>query len=273
VTNGDGLTITYSDPVTGTGATNVAISATAMISTTTAIVEFDKDSYEVTDSATVTVTEPDGNANNQLIESLTVFLFSATDPGGLTLTGQETGVNTGVFTTTFTFSTTSSAGTMLLVSPGDTITSQHRDATAAPADIPGWVPGIATLLFISDTALAGIPVTPEIPIESAAPAVEVAGEAVASTSVGTMVSVATTLTNTAPSDQALLYIVQIKDETGAVVSLSYISGTIPGGYALTLGIPWTPATAGTYTIDAYAWASWDDPSPLSLVSSSTIAVT
>jgi hypothetical protein len=70
----------------------------------------------------------------------------------------------------------------------------------------------------------------------------------------------------------MLYIVQVKDATGRVVFMAYISGTVPAGKAFTFGLPWTPETAGDYTIEIYAWKSWTEPTPLSEPVSQTITV-
>jgi hypothetical protein len=45
--------------------------------------------------------------------------------------------------------------------------------------------------------------------------------------------------------------------------MSYISGTVPAGRAFTFGIMWTPAEAGDYTVEVFAWKSWTEPTPLS----------
>jgi hypothetical protein len=89
-----------------------------------------------------------------------------------------------------------------------------------------------------------------------------------------MVLLASDMSNTAATDHAMLYIVQVKDAAGSVVSLSFISGTVPAGATYTFGMPWTPSDAGSFTVEVFAWTSWTDPTPLSAeVSTSTVTVT
>ena len=142
--HGDGLTVTYIDECDAAGRTNVRVYASATIKQYTGTVEFDRDTYNLTDTATITVTDPDANTNPSLIDSVSVKVSSDTDPGGLTLTAAETGPNTGVFTGTLTFSETMTMGTTLRVTLGDTITAKYTDENADPADIPGWVSGQLT---------------------------------------------------------------------------------------------------------------------------------
>jgi hypothetical protein len=260
--------------VIATGSTSVAISATARIDTTTATVAFSKDTYELTDTGMVTMIDPDANTNSVLIESAQVAVYSTTDPAGMSLTVQETDLNTGIFMGSFTFSSSVTAGSMLFASTGDTITASYTDNTANTGDIPGWTPGIVTRLFITDTATIGAAAI-GTPITSTTPALQdQSGNAITTASRGTMVLLASDMSNTGTTDQAMLYIVQVKDSAGSVVSLSFISGTVPAGATYTFGIPWTPTMSGSFTVEVFAWASWTDPSPLSAeVGTSTVSVT
>jgi hypothetical protein len=88
-----------------------------------------------------------------------------------------------------------------------------------------------------------------------------------------MVLLSSDMSNTGSADQAMLYIVQVKDSAGSVVSLSFISGTVPAGATYTFGIPWTATDTGVFTVEVFAWTSWTDPTPLSeTVSTSTVTV-
>ena len=97
------------------------------------------------------------------------------------------------------------------------------------------------------------------------------GEVVTPTA-GEDVMVSTELENTATTDQDMLYIVQIKDAAGRVVYMSYISGTVPAGRTFTFGVMWTPAVAGDYTVEVFAWKSWTEPTPLSEMVSQPVTV-
>jgi hypothetical protein len=266
VSNGDSIVVAYTEEADAAGNTDVLRMATAKVWYTTASLTFDKDTYTMDETATLTLTEPDKNASPTLKESVTITVYSTSDPAGITLSLLETDVNTGVFTGTLTFTTGASTGTMLKVATGDTITAIYTDTT------PYEAPEISSKR-ITATATIGTPVS-ALPITAGAPSfVGPTGEAIETPTVGTMVLVSTELSNTATIDQQMLYIIQIKDATGRVVYMSYISGTVPAGKAFTFGLPWTPEEAGTYTIEIYAWKSWDEPTPLSEPVSQTITVT
>jgi hypothetical protein len=273
--HGDGLAISYTEDTDATGARDVAHNVYATVSHTTGTVELDQANYESTDTATITVTDPDQNSNPGVLNSFNIKVISTTDGGGINIGVMETGLNTGVFTTTFTFTTTTaSTGGILRVTIGDTVTAKYTDTTADPADIAGWVAGQAKTKVVSATATVGAAAVTETPITSTTPALQdQSGNALTQATKGTMVLLASDMSNTGATDQAMLYIVQVKDSAGSVVSLSFISGTVPAGATYTFGMPWTPTDAGDFTVEVFAWTSWTDPTPLSAeVSTSTVTV-
>jgi len=273
--HGDGLAVTYKEDTDATGARNVVHSVYATLSYTTGTVEFDQANYALTDTATITVTDPDKNANAGVLDSFNIKAISSTDAGGINVGVMETGLSTGVFTTTCTFTTTTaSTGGILRVTAGDTVTAKYTDTTADPADIAGWVSGQAKTKVVSATATAGAVAVEPTPITSTTPALQDQnGNAITEATTGTMVLLASDMSNTGTTDKAMLYIVQVKNAAGSVVSLSFISGTVPAGATYTFGMPWTPSDAGDFTVEVFAWTSWTDPTPLSAeVSTSTVTV-
>lgn len=271
--DGSGLSVTYIDEVDATGAKNVARIATAVVEATTASLTFDKATYDLADTATVTLTDPDANKNAKLIESLTITVKSDTDPAGLSLTLTETDTDTGVFTGTMSFSTAATAGTKLRVTAGDTVTAAYKDYTVEGCTVKdGVITSTNIWQTVTATATVGV-VIPTLPITAGAPAMTdpTTGEVVTPVA-GESVMVSTELENTATVDQDMLYIVQIKDATGKVVYMSYISGTVPAGRAFTFGVQWIPAEAGDYTVEVFAWKSWTEPTPLSESVSQAVTV-
>ncbi|RLI32616.1 hypothetical protein DRO51_01385 [Candidatus Bathyarchaeota archaeon] len=270
---GDGITVAYKDEATADGRTDVTFTATAVVKQYTAEVSFDKNLYMIGDSAVITVNDPDANQRPDVIEAVSVSVYSDTDPAGVTITAIETGENTGIFNGTVIFTEGTSVGSKLQVSKGDVVTAKYTDETASPDDIPGWTPGIATRLVIKATAKVGVPV-PVKPITAGTPAARdpTTGEVLTEVSAGSMILLSTDMTNTAEEDLPMLYIVQVKDEAGHVVFLSFISGTVPAGQTYSFGISWTPAAPGTYTVEVFAWKSWEEPTPLSDVATTTITV-
>ena len=270
---GDGITVTYKDMATADGRVDVIFTATATVKQYTGKVYFDKDTYLMNETATITVEDPDLNTRSKVIESYKVSVWSTTDPAGISITVIETGAATGVFVGTLSFTEGSSVGSKLQVTKGDTITVKYRDTTADPADIPGWTPGVDTILTIKDTAKIGVPYI-EKPIAAGTPVLKdpTTGETITEGKAGEQVMLSTEMSNTATEDQPMLYIVQVKDETGRVVYLSFISGTVPAGETYEFGIGWTPTVAGTYTVEVFAWVSWAEPTPLSDVATATITI-
>jgi hypothetical protein len=256
VSNGDSIVVNYIEEADAAGTANVLRMDTATAWYTTATLAFDSETYTMEDTATVTLTEPDQNKNPAIKETVTITVYSTSDPAGITLSLLETDVNTGIFKESLTFTTGASAGSILRAAEGDTITATYTD------DTPYEKPEV-TAKKITATATIGV-VAPPLPITAGAPSMTdpTTGEVVTPTA-GEDVMVSTELTNTAAVDQTMLYIVQIKDATGRVVYMSYISGTVPAGRAFTFGIMWTPAEAGDYTVEVFAWKSWTEPTPLS----------
>jgi len=72
------------------------------------------------------------------------------------------------------------------------------------------------------------------------------------------------LSNGQDRDQKFAYIVQIRDENGVVVSLSWITGSLTLGQSFSPALSWTPISAGTYTIQIFVWESVNNPDALSV---------
>jgi len=72
------------------------------------------------------------------------------------------------------------------------------------------------------------------------------------------------LSNGQDRDQKFAYIVQIRDENGMVISLSWITGSLASGQSFSPALSWTPISAGTYAIQIFVWESVDNPDALSV---------
>ena len=72
------------------------------------------------------------------------------------------------------------------------------------------------------------------------------------------------LSNGQDRDQKFAYIVQIRDENGLVISLSWITGSLIPGQTFSPALSWTPISAGTYTIQIFVWESVNNPDALSV---------
>ena len=71
------------------------------------------------------------------------------------------------------------------------------------------------------------------------------------------------VTNALITQQPFTYFVQIQDDTGAVVSLGWLSGTLSPKQMLSPALSWTPLYPGTYRATVFVWEGIDNPSALS----------
>jgi len=71
------------------------------------------------------------------------------------------------------------------------------------------------------------------------------------------------VTNALMTQQPFTYFVQIEDDTRAVVSLGWLSGTLSPNQMLSPALSWTPLYPGTYRATVFVWEGIDNPSPLS----------
>ncbi len=80
---------------------------------------------------------------------------------------------------------------------------------------------------------------------------------------GQPVLFAVDLANNALVKQQYTYILQIKDQNGFVVSLSWVIDFVNVRQLTKSSIAWVPLDRGAYTAEAFVWKGIDDPVPLS----------
>lgn len=83
------------------------------------------------------------------------------------------------------------------------------------------------------------------------------------TLVDKQVQITADLTNNQDRDQPFAYLVQIQDENGVTVSLSWITGSLGPGQFMSPSQSWTPTTLGKYTAQVFVWEGVDNPDALS----------
>ena len=81
--------------------------------------------------------------------------------------------------------------------------------------------------------------------------------------VDTQVQITADLTNNQDRDQPFAYLVQIQDENGVTISLSWITGSLGPGQFMNPSQSWTPTNPGKYTAQIFVWESVDNPDALS----------
>jgi hypothetical protein len=92
------------------------------------------------------------------------------------------------------------------------------------------------------------------------------GMLVQEVAVGNAISIQSILTSSEP-ERPFVYIVQVQDGEGYVVSLSLINGTLHSGNQ-TLRTSWTPEKEGAHTVQTFVWSEIESPVSLAMQKSS-----
>lgn len=90
--------------------------------------------------------------------------------------------------------------------------------------------------------------------------------------VGKQVQITADLRNNQDVEQDFAYIVQIQNEDGVTVSLSWLTGKLVPAQSFSPALSWTPDETGIYTATIFVWESIDNPSALSPTLSLTLNV-
>ena len=119
-------------------------------------------------------------------------------------------------------------------------------------------------LEITATALIGSIVPPLERAPASNPAIADAfGNSLASVSVGQQVQITADIASGQDRDQDFAYLVQIQNEDGVTVALSWIAGTLGAGATFSQSQSWTPDATGSYTATIFVWESVSNPAALS----------
>ncbi|MGI0082920.1 MAG: hypothetical protein ACREAG_06450 [Nitrosopumilaceae archaeon] len=77
------------------------------------------------------------------------------------------------------------------------------------------------------------------------------------------VQIVADLKNNQNREQPFAYLVQIQNEDGVTISLSWITGSLAAGQSMSPSQSWTPTEPGTYNAQIFVWESVDNPDALS----------
>ncbi len=75
--------------------------------------------------------------------------------------------------------------------------------------------------------------------------------------VNQQVLISSKITNTQEVNQDFIYIVQIKNEDGAVVKIGWITGSLTRHQNFVPAVSWVPTVQGIFTIEIYVWDGFD----------------
>ena len=258
----DGISISfdYSD-------SEAPLVASALIRWNVGEVQWLEPSYAATGSGVVRIIDPDMNINPDAVDSIDVVVYSETFIGGIELTLTETQEASGVFEGTVEFDPESASdGHRLQVTEGDIITAAYDDETLPKPDN-------GDTLEITATTLIGSIVPPLERAPALNPAiVDAFGNSLASVSADQQVQITGDLKSGQDRDQDFAYLVQIQNEDGVTIALSWITGTLGAGATFSPSQSWTPSETGSYTATIFVWESVSNPTALSPQLSITIDV-
>ena len=239
-------------------ADGVVLTHSAMISWNIGEIIFDKSIFLVGETAKIKVIDLDMNLNPEAIDRIEVKVSSDSDVAGILVDAIETEDDSGLFEALISFTQTSvSSGNRLFAIPNDSIYAKYEDNTLPSpysiqddldiqikSKLESEVPPIQRIsvedVFFADSL--GIPIEPII---------------------NEQIQVVGMIRNNQNYDQPFVYIIQIKDQEEAVVSLSWILGELTSNQSLELSQSWTPTKFGNYTVETFVWNSLQDQTSLS----------
>lgn len=83
------------------------------------------------------------------------------------------------------------------------------------------------------------------------------------TKVNKQIQITADIVNNQDKPQAFAYLVQIQNQDGVVVSLSWLTGSLDSSQTLSPAQSWVPTVPGVYTAQIFVWKGIDDPDALS----------
>ena len=89
------------------------------------------------------------------------------------------------------------------------------------------------------------------------------GEEVSQVLVDEQVLIVADVTNGLDTQQRFVYIVQIQNNEGVVVSLGWLEGSLSPNQRLSPALSWIPENEGVHTATVFVWEAIDNPSALS----------
>ncbi len=244
-------------------ADGVVLIETALINWNIGDVMFFQDRFLSDDQAVIRVIDPDMNLNPEAIDSVPIEIASDSDAAGITVVGIEISEDTGLFEATISFSQShSSSGNRLFAIPGDSFYAKYEDNT-----LPSPYSKSDNLEIVTSAQLDfDMPSTERLDLNEVFIA-DQTGARLTQLTVNNQLQIVGKIQNVQDFEQNFVFLFQITDETGKVVSLSWISGQLEPGQLLDLSQSWNPSETGTYRVDTFVWESIKSPVPLSVPNS------
>lgn len=248
-------------------ADGVFVTKSVPVSWNVGTIAFSEDRYIIDDSAQLSVVDFDLNLNPETLDQIRVVVSSDSDVAGVAIDAIETGKNSGVFVASIHFTQYQpTSGNRLYTLPGDMIYAQYDDHTL-PEPFSK-----SDSLDVKTTAMLESHMTTNRIINSEIFFADSSGDPLTAFSTTGKIQVVGSLANEQTFPQPFVYLLQIKDESGYVVFLSWVRGEIGAHQSIDVSQSWLPMYSGGYSIDTFVWGSMNGMTPLSLPQSTSIFV-
>jgi hypothetical protein len=258
----DGITVSFEF------ADGVVLTQSAKVSWNVGHIEFSKPNYLAEDQIIIKINDPDMNLNPESPDNVEVDVSSDSDSVGVSVIATETDDESGIFQAAISLTQSSeSSGNRLYAVPGDTMTATYHDRTLPP---PYSISDEIELKSLSVVG-ADVPSTKRISITDTYFA-DASGNQISELVREKQVQIITHIQNNQDYQQGFTSIMQITDENGAAVSLSWIAGKLVQAQRFELSQSWTPKHSGEYFVETFVWKSLDDTTPLSENQSQAVTV-
>ncbi len=222
-------------------------------------IRFMKSDYSIGETAIIRVVDLDMNLNPEAVDQFEVEVSSDSDIAGILVNVIETSEDSGMFEASILFTQSqSSSGNRLFAIPDDSISVKYDDYTLpTPYSVSDNLEISSGAKFVSN-----IPPTDRITIKNNVLS-DSSGELILSPKTNDQLQIVGAVHNNQEYEQDFVFIIQIKENDGAIVSLSWIGGQLTPNQDLEVSQSWSPTKRGNYSIETFVWSSLSNPLPLS----------
>src|SRR3972149_1286538 len=179
--------------------------------------------------------------------------------GGILVKAIETSENSGLFEASISFTQSQpSSGNRLFAMPDDSLQAKYDDHTLpSPYSISDNLEISSESKFVSNISpIERISIVNSFIADSS-------GNLISAPTRNEQLQIAGTVHNNQNYEQNFVFIIQIKESEGAVVSLSWIEGQMSANQNFEVSQSWNPVKAGNYTVETFVWTSLSESIPLS----------
>jgi len=215
---------------------------------------FSADSFLSNESVSIRVIDPDLNLNPESLDQIPIKVFSDSDIAGVKVTAVETSERSGVFVATIILTqNNSSSGQRLFAMPGDEIFAKYNDYTLPKPYTTSDNLEITTFARVGSS----IPSLEKLTISSII-LTDSSGKPKKSFQENNQIQIVGSIKNEQIINQKFVLLIQIKDNTESVESISWMSGELSGNQILDVSQSWLPQNSGIFSIETFVWNSIED---------------